>query len=81
MLRSRLFIVLALVVAAAGWWAYQTFSAQILPDGVTPKGDPPPISPVVLAYVSLGTTVVSLLTGITGLALKLVELRKKVSDT
>jgi ABC-type transport system involved in cytochrome c biogenesis permease subunit len=81
MVRSTVFIACALLVAAIGWWAYQMFSAQILPEGVEPKGDPPVVSPVLLAYLSLAAMVVSLLSGVAGLVLKILDIRKRMAGS
>jgi drug/metabolite transporter (DMT)-like permease len=69
---SRATIYVLLVVAAVAFAAYWIFSAK-LPLGVQPKGDEQ--SPFV-AYASLATSVVSLLTAMFGFAREFIARRK-----
>ena len=62
-------ILVLLVVAAVSWWIY---GSSRLPPGVESKGPED-----WLPWLSLAVSVVSLLTGLVGLATKLLELRQK----
>jgi hypothetical protein len=68
MLRKPLAIVLLFLLTIFFWWIFQT--TRPLP-GVEPKGGAEDWAP----WISLATSVVTLLAGIAGLALKLVEMR------
>lgn len=66
----RWFSILALLVLAAVlWWLHQSLR---LPPGVEGKGPE-----AWLPWLSLVASVVSLITGLVGLAIKLLELRQK----
>jgi hypothetical protein len=62
-------IIAAAVVAVLGLWAYLAYR---IPPGVEPMGD----DSQTIAWVALATSIVSLLTALTGLVQKLIELRK-----
>ena len=62
-------IIGAAVVAAIGLWGYFAYRT---PPGVEPMGE----ASETVAWVALATSVVSLLTALTGLAQKFLELRK-----
>ena len=69
MLRKPLVIFLLFLLALFFWWVFQT--SRPLP-GVEPKGGGPDAW---MPWVSLATSVVTLITGIVGLVLKLIEMR------
>ena len=68
MLRKPLAIVLLFLLTIFFWWIFQTTRPLT---GVEPKGGAEAWAP----WISLATSVVTLLTGIAGLALKLTEMR------
>jgi len=68
MLRRPLVIILFFVAAALLWWVFQI--TRPLP-GVESKGGPESWMP----WLSLAASIVSLLTGIVTLALKVIEMR------
>ena len=69
MLRRWSTIIALLILAAILWWVYQSIR---LPPGVESKGPQD-----WLPWLSLAVSVVSLLTGLIGLATKVLELRQK----
>lgn len=69
MLKNWSAIIGAAVVAAVGLWAYFAYRT---PPGVEPMGE----ASETIAWVALATSIVSLLTALTGLAQKFLELRK-----
>ncbi len=69
MLKRWSVIVGAAIVALVGLWAYFAYR---MPPGVEPMGD----DSQTIAWVALATSIVSLLTALTGLVQKLIELRR-----
>ena len=68
MLKRWSVIVGAAIVALVGFWGYFAYR---IPLGVEPMGD----ESQTVAWVALATSIVSLLTALTGLVQKLIELR------
>lgn len=80
-LRSTVFIVFALAVGVTGWLLYSHFSGLVVSTDIDSKGPGDALmSPQTAAIISLATSVIGMLSGLAGLAIKLVDLRGKTRE-
>jgi hypothetical protein len=69
-LRRSLLIIVLFMLSALLWWVYDS---SRLPPGVEAKGGPE----VWIPWVSLVGSIISLITGLVTLSLKIIEIRQK----
>lgn len=74
MLKNTVVIAALLILSIVTYYLYQTWK---IPEGVIPKGD----NTETLAWLALGTSIVSLLAAIVGLIEKILDLKKSKSSS